>query len=235
MAHPLQDESAVAIHAIGPSLQRQRQNCGETGRLVPVDIPRRGSVAVTARRLRAINTGAPFGHVEVELQNAPLAEDQFGNRDKRELGALAEDRASRPEEQVFYELLGKGGPSANAPAFHIVFRCDLDRVPIESMMLVKARVFRGDDRVLEIGRDLAQRNEFVPFVIRRVVNPRLQAAFQVHRGGRWVDPPGSHEEQRSKRPKKRHSDEKASNEGSERAFPMRSLGGCVWIFSHTSE
>ena len=126
-------------------------------------------------------------------------------------------------------------PSANAPAFHIVFRCDLDRVPIESMMLVKARVFRGDDRVLEIGRDLDQRDEFVPFVIRRVVNPRLQAAFQVHRGGRWVDPPGSHEEQRSKRPKKRHSDEKASNEGSERDFPMRSLGGCVWIFSHTSE
>ena len=110
---------------------------------------------VTARLLRAINTGAPFDHIEVELQNAPLAEDQFGNRDKRELGALAEDGASRSEEQVFYELLRKGGPSADATAFHIIFRCDLDRLPIESMMLIKARVFRGDDGVLEIGRDVA--------------------------------------------------------------------------------
>jgi len=25
-----------------------------------------------------------------------------------------------------------------------------------------------------------------------VVNPSLQAALQVHRGGWWVDPPGSH-------------------------------------------
>jgi len=56
------------------------------------------------------------------------------------------------------------------------------------MVLVEARVFRGDDSMLEIGRDLAQRNEFV----RRVVNPSLQAALQVHRGGWWVDPPGSH-------------------------------------------
>jgi hypothetical protein len=39
---------------------------------------------------------------------------------------------------------------------------------------------------------LAQRNEFVSLAIRRVVNPGLQAAFHVHRGGRWVDPPGSY-------------------------------------------
>ena len=32
-------------------------------------------------------------------------------------------------------------------------------------------------RVLEIGRDLAERNEFVAFAIRRVVNPGLQAAL----------------------------------------------------------
>ena len=103
------------------------------------------------------------------------------------------------------------------------------------MMLVEARVFRGDDRMLEIGRDLAQRNEFVSYVIRRVVNPRLQAALHVHRGGRWVDPPGSHKDQHRKRPKKRHSDEKPSNEGLESAFPKRRIRECVWIFNHTSE
>jgi hypothetical protein len=42
----------------------------------------------------------------------------------------------------------------------------LDRVPIEPMMLVEARILRGDYRVLEIGRDLTERNDFVAFVIR---------------------------------------------------------------------
>ena len=115
----------------------------------------------------------PFDHVEVEFQNAVLTKDQFGHRDKRELGALAEDRTSRSEEKVFYQLLRKGGPSANGAGFHILFSCDLDRVPIESVMLVEARVLRGDDSMLEVGRDLAQRNEFVSFVIRLVVNPGL--------------------------------------------------------------
>jgi hypothetical protein len=89
--------------------------------------------------------------------------------------------------------------------------------------------------MLEIRRDLVQRNEFVSFLIRRVVNPCLQAALHVHRGGRWVDPAGSHKHQRSKRPKNRHSDEKPSNEGSQGAFPMRVARGRVWIFSHTLE
>ena len=235
LAHPLQDQPAVVIHVIGPPFQWQRQNCGELGRLLPVDIPGRGSVVVTTRRLRTINARAPFDHVEVELQNAVLAEDQLGYRDKRELGALAEERAARSEEQVFYQLLREGGPSANSAAFHIILSSDLNRVPIESMVLVEARVFRGDDSMLEIGRDLTQRNEFVSFVIGRVVNPGLQASLRVHGGGRWVDPAGSHKDQPRKRPKKCHSDEKPSNEGSKKAFPKRGLDVCVWILHYISE
>ena len=227
LAHPLQDELAVMIHVIGVSLQGQGQNCGESGRLFPVDIPGGGSVIITARRLRTINTRAPLDHVEVELQNAPLAEDQFGHRDKRELGPLTEDGAARAEEQILYQLLRKGGPTANAAAFHIVFSSDFYRVPIESMMLVEARVFRGDDSMLEIGRDLAQRNKCISLVIGCVVNPGLQAALHMHRGGRWVDPPRSHEDQHSQRPKKRDSEDNPSKEGSEKAFPKRGLKGCV--------
>jgi len=168
-------------------------------------------------------------------RDAALAEDQFRHRNKRELGALAKEGAASSEEQIFYQLLREGGASANATAFHIAFSCDLHRVPIESMMLVEASVFRGDDGMLEIRRDLGQRNEFVTFVIRRVANPCLKAALHVHCGGRRVDPPRSQKNQRSKRPKKRYSDEKPSSDGSEITFPMRRLGGCVWIFSHTSE
>src|SRR5579862_6405812 len=84
LTHALEDESAIAVHAIWPSLQGQRQNGGETRCFFPVDTPRRGSVVITGRRLRAVNARAPFDHVEVKLQNAPLAEDQFGYGDKCE-------------------------------------------------------------------------------------------------------------------------------------------------------
>src|SRR2546427_11688352 len=94
------------------------------------------------------------------------------------------------------------------------------------MVLVEVRVLCGDYSVLEIGRDLAERNEFVAFAIRRVVNPRLQAALDVHRGCRWVGPPGGHKDQRGKRPKKHDADDKPSNKGSKEARPKR-LGGFV--------
>jgi hypothetical protein len=223
LAHALEDECAVAHHVIGPSLQGQGKNGGELGGLLAVEIPGGGSVVVTAGRLRTINTGAPFDDVEVEFENAPLTEDQFCHRDQGELGALTEDRASGAEEQVFDQLLREGGASANAAAFHVVFRSDLDGLPIESMMLVEARVFGCDDRVLEIERDLAERNEFGSLVIRRVVKPGLEAALHLHRGGRWVDPPGRDKEQHGERPKKGQSEEKPFNDGAERDFPKRRL------------
>jgi hypothetical protein len=39
LAHPLKDEHAVVIHALGPSLQGSRQNRGEPCRLFPADTP----------------------------------------------------------------------------------------------------------------------------------------------------------------------------------------------------
>src|ERR1700730_5087816 len=97
LAHPLKDEHAVVIHALGPSLQGSRQNRGEPCCLLPTDTPSRGSVVVTTRRLCTIHTRAPFNHVEIDLQNAPLAEDEFGHRYQCELRTLAEDRAARSE------------------------------------------------------------------------------------------------------------------------------------------
>jgi hypothetical protein len=112
---------------------------------------------------------------------------------------------------------------------------DLDLVPIESMVLVEVRVLCGDYSVLEIGRDLAERNEFVAFAIRRVANPSLQAALDVHRGCRWVDPPGGHKDQRGKRPKKHHADDKPANKGPEEARPKPGLGVRVRHCNHVSE
>jgi hypothetical protein len=102
-----------------------------------------------------------------------------------------------------------------------------------TVMLIKARIFCRDDSMLQIGRDLAQRNEFVSGVIRHVVSPGLQAALHVHRGGRWVDPPGGHEDQHSERPKQRYSEDTPSNKGFEKPFGRQGPEVCVWIFSHS--
>jgi len=99
----------------------------------------------------------------------------------------------------------------------------------------KARVLRRNNSVLEIGRDLVQRNEFVAFMIGSVVNPGLQPALDVHRG-RWVDPSSGQKDQRGKRPKKHRADDKPSNQGSEKTPAKRRIGRCyVWLFTHTSE
>jgi hypothetical protein len=96
LAHPLEDVRAVVIHALRPSLQGSPQNRSEPRRLFPADIPGRGSIVVTTRQLCTINTRTPFDHVEVDFQNAPLAEE-FGHRYLCELRSLAEDRAARSE------------------------------------------------------------------------------------------------------------------------------------------
>src|ERR1017187_275733 len=235
LGHPLKDNRAVVIHAVGSPLQGSRQNCSEACRLLPADIPGCGFVVVTARRLCTINTRAPFDHVEVDLQNALFAEDEFGHRYQCDFCTLAENRAARSEEQVFYELLRDGGSSASAIAFQILFGSDLDLVPIEAMVLEELRVLGGDYSVLEIRRDLAERNEFVAFAIRLVVNPGLQAALDVHRGCRWVAPPGGQKDQRGKRPNKHHADDKPSNKGPEEARPKPGLGVRVRHCNHVSE
>src|SRR5580693_3155820 len=99
------------------------------------------------------------------------------------------------------------------------------------MVLVEARVFRGDNSVLEIERDLAERNELVAFVIRSAVNPGLQVALDVHRGCRWVDPSSRQKDQRGKRPKKPQADGKPPKIGSQKTPAKRCLGGCFRVFS----
>src|SRR6516165_5650822 len=111
LAHPIHDDRAVVVHALGPSLQWSGQNRGELCCLLPPNVPSRGSVVNSTRRLYTINARAPFDHVEVELQNALLAEDDFGHRYQRELCTLTQDRTAGSEKQVLHELLREGGSS----------------------------------------------------------------------------------------------------------------------------
>src|ERR1700733_671009 len=150
--------------------------------------------------VRTINPGSPFDHIEVDFENALLAKKEFGQRHQGELRGFAEDRATGSEEEIFYQLLRNGRGTTEAASLQIVAGRDLDLVPIETMVLVEARVFSGDDGVLKIGRDLIERNKFVSLVIRVAVKPGLHTTLHLQCGGRWIDPPGRQKEQHGKQP-----------------------------------
>ncbi len=106
---------------------------------------------VTAGRLCTIDAGAPLHHIQVKLQNALLAQDEFCHWHQRELAAFAKERPASTKEEVFHQLLAEGGPAAYPAAFHIFFGSLLDRVPIKSVMMIETCVLCGDDGMLEVG------------------------------------------------------------------------------------
>lgn len=135
-----------------------------------------------------VDPGSPFDNVEVELQDALLAENEFGDGDKGEFRSFAKIRAARSEEKIFDELLGDRGGSAGACAFEVVFSGDLNFVPVEAVVLVEACVFSGYDGVLKFGRDLCHRKEAVVLLVRCAVAESLESSLRLDRGGGWVDP-----------------------------------------------
>src|SRR5579864_1495825 len=93
LAHALKNERAVAIHAFGPPLERGWQDSGEARSLFAANIAGRSSVIGAARRICTIYPRTPFDNVEVELENALLAKNEFSNRHEGKFRTFAEDGA----------------------------------------------------------------------------------------------------------------------------------------------
>ena len=119
-------------------------------------------------------------------------------------------------------------------AFHIVFGGDLNRVPVETVVLVEALVFSGDDGVLQIGRDLAERDEVVAFAVGLVMYPGLQAAFDVYSAGWRVDPAESDKQEHGQQPEKSDDESKPSKRRPKEALPAQRLWKCGWACGHIS-
>ena len=199
------------------------------------DVARQGSVVSMARRLCAVDSRSPFHHVKVELENAPLAENKFGNRHECKFRAFAEDGTAGAEEKVFDELLGDRGSPAHAPAFHIVFSVDLYLMPVESMVLVEARILGRDDSVLKIRRNLVEGNELVALVIGRMMKPGLQPALCMDRRCLRVDPPRCDKDEHGERPKQSQAECKQENKQPKQATPIESFDSQGWKLEHDPE
>ena len=208
LGHAAEDDGAVAVHALGVAMERGWQNRSQSRCLLPADAACRGSVVGAARRLGAVDAGAPFDQVEIKLENALLAEDHLSHRHQGELRTLAQERSAGSEEEILDELLREGRTSAAAAAFHVLLRGEVDLVPVEAVMLVEASILGCDDRVLEVGRDLAEGNKAIALPVGRAVDQRLDAALDVHRGRRRIDPTCGDEQQHGKRPEREEAEKK---------------------------
>ena len=212
--------------------RRRGQDGGEARGLFAADAAGGGSVVGTADGLCAVDARAPLDEVEIELENALLAEDQLCDGDERGLRALAEDGAAGAEEEIFDELLGERGGAADALAFHVAPGGELYLVPVEAVVLVEARVLGGDNGVLEAGRDLGEREVGFARVVGLVLEPGLEAALDVDGGGGRVDPAEGDEEERGQQPERDEAEDEPEKCGADGELAARG-GGC-WAGGHSS-
>jgi len=96
------------------------------------------------------------------------------------------------------------------------------------MVLVEAGIFSSDDGVLEVGRDLRERNEAIALVIRNAVDQRLEVSLHVERGCWRIDPAESDEAEDRERPRKRKGDHEPQQNGAEPDGPEQ------WLRSETA-
>lgn len=230
------------VHAVGVAFEGGGEDGGEACGWFAAEGSGGGGVPGAGGGLRAIDAWAPLDDVEVELEDALLAEDEFGDGDEGGFSAFAQDGAAGAEEEVFDELLGEGGGSAGASSFHVFGGVDLDLAPVEAVVLVETAVFRGDDGVLEIGRDLAEGNEGGVLTIRLVVNPGLEAALDLNGGGGRVDKARGDEQEGGEKPESDESGGEREGDQAERGTAGGALDGRIdggldgdgWGRSHIS-
>ncbi len=106
----------------------------------------------------AVDAVAPFHAVEVNLQNAALAQNAFEHEGDDQLLAFAQIVALGREKQVFGELLGDGGAaddsSAALEAATVVAIPGVSNgVPVHAVVGEKGCIFRGDHGAFEVRAD----------------------------------------------------------------------------------
>jgi hypothetical protein len=237
LAHAFLDEGAVAGHVVGAALEGGGEDGGKLGGLAAVEVAGRGVEVVAAGGFGSVDAGAPLDDVEVELEDALLAEDELGDGDEGGFGAFAEEGAAGAEEEILDELLVDGGAPAETVLGIVVvevpFGSDLHGLPVEAVVLVEAGVFGGDDGVLEVGGDAVEGNEVVGGGVGLGGKPGLDAALDVDRGGGRVDETEGGESEDGEQPEGCEREEEPAGDGAEgglaarRAERGRSSGGGI--------
>ena len=96
--HALLNQRAVGVHARWPEPARRGEAGGQARGLVPIQLRRVGMVVVLSSGFCAPHSRSLLHHIQVQLQNATLAENPFRQRHQCVLDRLAHEIALRGEE-----------------------------------------------------------------------------------------------------------------------------------------
>ncbi|MNM96721.1 hypothetical protein D3C81_1092080 [compost metagenome] len=98
---------------------------------------------------------APLHRIQVNLKDPLLVEPELEHPRDGQLLALAQVVLLGRQEQVLGQLLGDGRPAAHdAPALLVALPGGQHRVEVVAGMIDEIRVLAGDDRALQVPRDV---------------------------------------------------------------------------------
>ena len=182
-AHLREHEVAALERAVVVRPRRQRRRRanqpGDERRLRQRERPRRLAEQMLRHRLDAVDARAQIDAVQIELEDLLLGQLRFDQQRDAAFLDLAAEGPDVGEEQRARELLRQRAaafdPAAAADVAH-------DRAPeadrIDAGMMVEAAILDGDDGVLQVGRDLVER-DVVPLLVE--AEPRLAVRAVEHR------------------------------------------------------
>jgi hypothetical protein len=119
--------------------------------------PGRDAEVVACRGIDAEDARAPFGEVQIDLQNPGLRPQRLDGYGEAGLQQLAGKTPAVPEEQILRRLLTDGAGPTQASALPVLVHGLLHGLPVESAVQGKALV---------LGRDHGQRHMHREFVHR---------------------------------------------------------------------
>src|SRR5690606_33028003 len=103
------------------------------------------------------SAGAPFGNVEIDLDDPLLRPGEVDRISDRQLDSLADEAAARPEEQVAGHLHGDGAGAAQPAALVVVGQRLAHGAPIYAGMTAEAVVLGREHGTRKIRGHLVER------------------------------------------------------------------------------
>src|SRR6185312_4974514 len=100
----------------------------------------------------------PFGDVEINLEDTPLAEHQVDPHGQGELQHLADVATAGPQEEILRDLLGDGGPAPHVLKIVRTGNGVADFSEIYPIMAAKAAVLSNDHRAFQVRRNTRKRH-----------------------------------------------------------------------------
>jgi len=127
----------------------------QSGGLVGVEAESRGGEIFIGSGLDTEHTVTQFDDIEIDLQDALLAPQEFDEHSEVCLKEFARVGAGRCAEHVLCRLLGDSAATGNDTARTLVAVEGIEHIAKrESAMVVEVRIFRLDDRADQIRGDL---------------------------------------------------------------------------------